>query len=49
VRLRSTGQQRLRMMRLFAFDLEDDVGTRYSREGGGHSGRPGETRFAPAS
>ncbi len=51
-RLRAAGQQHLRMMRPYAFELEDDVGTRYLRRGGGQSGgvgeMTGETRFIPA-
>jgi hypothetical protein len=50
--LRNKGAERLRMMRLYEFELNDDVGTPYMRKGGGHGGGGGETtgnaRFIPA-
>lgn len=51
--LRRKGQQRLRMMRLYKFDLTDDLGTRYFPIGSGRSGRvhevTGEARFQPSA
>jgi hypothetical protein len=50
--LRAHADGHLRAMRLYRFELDDDVGTNYHHHSGGSSGRPlemtGEARFAPA-
>jgi hypothetical protein len=49
--LRRKAEQRLRMMRLYNFDLSDDVATEYRstghRHGGGSDGMTGEAEFVP--
>jgi hypothetical protein len=50
--LRKKAKQRLRMMRLYIFELTDDVGTEYWSPGYGHGGGPngmrGEAEFLPS-
>lgn len=50
--LRQKAEQRLRMMRLYNFELTDDVGTEYwssgHGQGGGAHGITGEAEFLPA-
>ena len=50
--LQKKGREGLRMMRLYRFELSDDLGTPYTHSGGGSGGRPGEmsgtARFSPA-
>jgi len=51
--LRMKAQQRLRMMRLYRFELKDDVGTEYVQRGQQHGGggggvMSGEAEFRPA-
>ena len=49
--LRNKAQRRMRMTRLYHFDLADDVDTTYHRDGsshgGGNSGMTGEAKFQP--
>jgi hypothetical protein len=50
--LRDKGRRGLRNMRLYRFELSDDVGSQYRQSSGGSGGRPGEmtgtARFSPA-
>ncbi len=50
--LQDMGRSELRRMRLYQFELSDNVGTQYDRSTGGSGGRPGERtgnmRFSPA-
>jgi hypothetical protein len=51
--LRNKAHRRLRMMKLYRFELSDDTGTEYVPRGGGAGGLPGsemtgEARFVPA-